>query len=342
MTRSHRRLTALAVAIALPFVVAASSARADAEADAKDLFTKGRELRTAGDCKGALPLFRKAAKIFPTGLGSLRNLAECEEQLGLWASAHRDWIDLKRQLLTNNDTKYQGWDAEADAGANRVAGKVSKLTIALVDKTTKNPVDTTSTTLVVKINGEVLDHRLVGTELDRDPGTYEIRVEGGKDVETATASLGSGDAQKVVIPVEPIVIHEDVGSDVVMTKEVRDRNATIRTVGYASMGVGALAVGGVVVALAIRGSALNDLKNACPHYDTGPCPASVNSTVNKGKTASLLVDVFAGVAVAAIGIGFTLVVTHPAPEEKTSTTKTITLSPMPAWGGGGMALTGSF
>jgi hypothetical protein len=337
----HRRLAvALAIAIASPCIVPSVDARADAEADAKDLFAKGRELRTAGNCKDALQYFRKAVKLFPSGLGSLRNLAECEEQLSMWASAHRDWLDLKRQLLTNTDAKYQGWDAEAEAAANRDAPKVSKLTVALVMKGSQDPVDTS--TFVVSINGEVIDHRLVGTELDRDPGTYEIKVGGGKDEETASVTLGVADSQKITIPVEPKVLLQDVSTTVVKTDEIRDRNATMRTIGYASMGVGAAAVGGVIVALVVRGSALSDLKSACPNYDTQPCSSKVDSTVSKGKTASLLVDVFGGVAILAIGFGFTIVVTHPAPEEQKSTTTTVTLSPVPMWGGGGAALSGSF
>src|SRR5207248_3161183 len=51
VTPLHRRLAvAVAIAIAAP-CFAPRAARADAEADAKDLFTKGRELRTAGNCK---------------------------------------------------------------------------------------------------------------------------------------------------------------------------------------------------------------------------------------------------------------------------------------------------
>ena len=340
MNALHRRIAvAVAIAIASPCIVP-SVARADAEADAKDLFAKGRELRTAGNCKDAIPLFHKATKLFPSGLGSLRNAAECEEQLSLWASARRDWLDLKRQLLTNTDAKYQGWDAEADAAATRIAPKVSKLTISLVLKGSQDPVDTS--TFVVSINGEVIDHRLVGTELDRDPGTYEIKVGGGKEEETASVTLGVADAQKVVVPVEPKVLLQDVSTDVVKTEETRDRNATMRTLGYVSVGVGALAVGGLIASLVVRGNALNDLKNACPNYDTQPCPSKVDSTVSKGKTASLLADVFGGVAIAAVGIGITLVVTHPAPEQQKSTTTTVTLSPVPMWGGGGAAVSGSF
>jgi hypothetical protein len=60
---------------------------ADPPAEAKELFAHGRESRLRGDCAGAIPLFQKAADVYPAGLGSLRNIAECEETLGRYAAA---------------------------------------------------------------------------------------------------------------------------------------------------------------------------------------------------------------------------------------------------------------
>ena len=107
----HSAVTVVVVALAcqaLPRV-----ARADAVSDAKDLFTRGRELRTQGDCRNAVGVFRKAYELYPEGLGSLRNLAECEESLGHFASSRRAWLDLSRALLTFPDRKYDGWDKDA-------------------------------------------------------------------------------------------------------------------------------------------------------------------------------------------------------------------------------------
>src|ERR1700761_8656544 len=74
------------------------AARADSAAEAKELFGHARELRGHGDCAGAVPLFRKAYEMYPAGLGSLRNLAECEESLQKFASARHAWLDLKQAL----------------------------------------------------------------------------------------------------------------------------------------------------------------------------------------------------------------------------------------------------
>src|SRR5438270_653590 len=85
---SLRRL-GVALAVSGACVLSAPIVRADAESDAKDLFARAHAMRKSGDCGGAVPLFRKAYAIYPKGLGSLRNIAECEEQIGHPASSRR-------------------------------------------------------------------------------------------------------------------------------------------------------------------------------------------------------------------------------------------------------------
>ena len=84
-------------------IVAASLVAPRVRADppeAKDLFAQARGLRLQGQCASALPLFRRAYEVYPAGLGSLRNIAECEEEVGHFASARRAWLDLQRALST--------------------------------------------------------------------------------------------------------------------------------------------------------------------------------------------------------------------------------------------------
>src|SRR5277367_6189891 len=100
-------------------LLAPRAALADPASDAKDLFAQGRDLRARGNCADAVTLFRKASDLYPSGLGSLRNLAECEEQLGHFASSRRAWLDLKRSLITEDAHKYEGWSQDADQAAAR-------------------------------------------------------------------------------------------------------------------------------------------------------------------------------------------------------------------------------
>ena len=173
-----RRLVASA-ALGLGALAVAPPASASPESDAKDLFARGRDLRNANDCGSAAPLFRKAWQIYPQGLGSLRNLAECEEALGHFASSRRAWLDLKRALITApNDPKYDGWDKDAEESAARLKPKVASF---VVDVYVKSPegeaLANESTGVEIFVNGESVGTALVGTPLERDPGTYRIRAQ---------------------------------------------------------------------------------------------------------------------------------------------------------------------
>jgi hypothetical protein len=85
--------------LAIASSLAAPGVRADPLA-AKDLFAQARWRRLQAQCARSLPLFRRANDMYPAGLGSLRNIAECEEELGHFASARRAWLDLQRALST--------------------------------------------------------------------------------------------------------------------------------------------------------------------------------------------------------------------------------------------------
>src|ERR1700722_14257937 len=122
-------LSVLLSGLCAAFALTAAPARADPVADAKDLFSRGRDFHNQGDCNSAVGLFRKAYELYPQGLGSLRNLAECDEQLGHFASSRREWLDLKRALLGNGDHKYDGWTQDADQAAARLAPKLATLTL---------------------------------------------------------------------------------------------------------------------------------------------------------------------------------------------------------------------
>ncbi len=311
------------IAAAFAVLCTASVAHADAAADAKDLFERARVLRAAGKCDEAAPLFEKAAEIFPSGLGSLRNAAECEEALGHYATAHRLWNDLKRGVMLSKEDKYGGWQAEAEAAAARLEPKLAHVTVDVVERdgTTERKLSPKNK-VTVKIGTEAMPVALVGTLLDRDPGTYVVTVTGADGVaKTETVELRVGDAKtlRFVVPAPPPEPVDHGPSGPVGPGEVDDHGAaTRRTIGWIGVGVGAAALVGAGISLGIRQAALSDLKTACPGYETGPCPTSVQSTVGRGSTASTLVDVLgiAGGVLLVSGVVLVLVSPSPHPDAK--------------------------
>jgi len=273
----------------------ASTASADPENEAKDLFARARDLRTQNDCAGAVPLFRRAYKVYPNGLGSLRNVAECEDQLGHYASSRRAWLDIKRALVTlPQDTKYDGWDKDAQDAAARLLPKVATVFVDVIVKSPQGEGPANDKSGVeVFVNGESLGTSLVGTPLERDPGNYRVRVQAqyATPVEQEVA-LTAGDSKHVtlrLIQTPPAVAGEEV-----------DTGKTKRTAGVVVMAVGGAAlVGGLITAI-VRGGAKSDVDTACgPSYTN--CPRTLSDTVDRGKLMSTLTTVFlitGGVAVA--------------------------------------------
>lgn len=300
-----RRLS-VGAAVGLAALSAAPSARADAESDAKDLFARARDLRTKGDCAGAVPLFGKAYKVYPNGLGSLRNVAECEEQIGHWASSRRAWLDIKRALVTMaQDPKYDGWEKDAQDAAARLQPKVATV---FVDVTVKSPMGegpaNEKSGVEVFVNGEDLGTSLVGTPLERDPGNYRVRVQAkyATPVETEVA-LAAGDAKHVTLRLvqTPPATPEQPGAQVDV-----DTGKGKRTAGIVLMGVGAAALVGSGITFLIRAGAKSDVDDKCPSHTN--CSPDLQDTVDKGKLMSTLTSILFPVGLVAAGTGVGLFV----------------------------------
>lgn len=326
---SLRRVFA-AAAIGISITCAAPSAFADPESDAKDLFAKGRDLREKNDCGTAAPLFRKAWTIYPQGLGSLRNLAECEEQLGHFASSRRAWLDLKRALITApNDPKYQDWDRDAEEAAKRLQPKVASFVVDVIITSPQGEAPATEKSGVeLFVNGEEVKGTLVGTPLERDPGTYRIRAQ-AKDAQPVEqqVALNAGDNPHVTIRIK-VVPHEPPA---VTTED----HSTRRTVGWILTGVGAAALVGGGVTLLLRQGALSDVDDACSSHEN--CDPKLKDTVDRGKTMSTLTSILLPVGAASVAAGLVLVFTSPK-GDKAPPVSSLRIAPTL----GGIDLTGRF
>lgn len=297
--RSSRRLlavTCLTFASSLGGALAVGERPAMAsEEDAKTLFAEGRRLRAAGKCQEAISAFRRALEIYPSGLGALRNIAECEEQLGMYASARRDWWDLRRAVLQTNEPKYDGWDKDAERSHGALEQKVPKVVVKLEGE------DLARVKLV--LDGKPLDPRLLGVEIERDLGAHTVEAffdNVAPILKKVTLAEGAREVVTISIPkAQPVAAPapvKDTGSP------------ALRTAGFISLGVGGLGVIAAGVALGVRASALSSIESGCPTYESTPCPAGLRGDYDTGTTASTLVNVFGGVAIAGLGAGAALLV----------------------------------
>jgi hypothetical protein len=346
---------AVAGAAAASTLAAAREARADPMADAKDLFTRGRELRTHGDCANAVAMFRKAYDLYPAALGSLRNLAECQESLGRYASARRAWVDLKRALLTNADRKYEGWDRDAEQAAGRLAPMLATLAIDVVVVTPRGEA-VSPDAIEVTLDGEKLAQAQLGTPLERDPGRHVVRIAGERvaQPQERALDLASGNAERLSFRVvvrdraeQPATLPPastpgpSPGAERADTAALAGRHDAKRetgsdgkrTWGWIALSVGAAGVAGAGISLAVRQAALADLNHECASHQG--CLPTVASTVSRGQTASTLVSVFAILGGVGLAGGIVLLATSGG---HSSAVASLIVVP----GGGGVGAAGSF
>lgn len=324
--RFNRGIAAGLVVFAL--VGAAAAPLRASEEDSKTLFAQGRKLRAEGKCEEAVTAFRRALELYPSGLGALRNIAECEEKIGMYAAARRDWWDLRRAALQTNEPKYDGWEAAAEKAYNALDAKVPKIIIKLTGERLDDA--------KVVLDGKPVDPRLLGVEIERDLGAHTIEVFFDNVAPlTSKVTLGEGARETVTIEVPSAAPapkkrqgQEDTGA--------ASMKGPLRSAGFAALGVGAVGVVGAAIVIAVRAGSLSDIKSTCPDYETTRCPDALKGSYSTGVTTSTLANVFGSVAIAGVGAGVTLLVLSRDTSPATSSSKpkaSASVGVAPTWGG---------
>jgi hypothetical protein len=279
----------IASVVGLVALLAAEPAQAGEE-ESKTFFAQGRELRLQGRCVDAVGAFRRAIDSSPSGLGALRNIAECEEALSRFASARRTYWDLRVAVLKSGDPKYEGWDTHAEEAFARLAKRVPKLVVHV--RGTDTP--------TVRVNGRPLEKALLDTELEQDVGDVDIVLDDGSSAPPRkTLRLEEGKSYEVVLEAGTTPSRKSGA-----TPGEPNGPSPMTIAGGVSLGVASLSLGGIVVAAVIRGTALDTIEQECPSL--AGCDPSLRGPMDDGETSSLLVNVFAvGTAIAG-GLGVAL------------------------------------
>jgi len=302
--RSSSRRGTCAVLIAAG--LAASGGSWAGESDSQSFFAQGRTLRAAGNCKDAITAFERALELFPQGLGALRNIAECEEKIGQYASARNSYWSLRRAVLQSNDPKYDGWEKFAEEGYNRLGARVAKLTV-IVEGASPDA------TVHVTIDGKPLDPRLWGTALERDLGAHEVKAAyGGAEpiVERRTLVAGSDERVKLLIPRTATAPSASATATAVAAGGFPYKAAAIT--GFVVGAAGAIGMG---ISIGIHAGALAAVDRTCPTHSN--CPDSLRADRDRGATAASLVNVLAITAAVGAGAGLTFFLLAPSSRSQT-------------------------
>lgn len=306
----------------------APAARADAQGDAKVVFSRARELRAHGDCAAAAPLFRRAWEAFPAGLGSLRNLAECETTIGHYASARRAWLDLTRALLAEHDPKYAGWDADASRAAQELAGKVAVLTVdvRVSDAAGEGPANEASNVTVL-LDGERIPLAMLRTPLERDPGRHVVRAQGERLASAVqrTVDVLAGQSESITLAVRVpaggrATLPTPLDARPAAPARADSSGSGFSALGWIAAGAGVLALGAGAVSFGVRQDALGELERSCPRFESAPCDPSVAPTVARGHAAATAATVLVVGGTAALAGGIVVLALVPALRVRASPT----------------------
>jgi hypothetical protein len=188
--RARFLLAALGLAsLALPYEIAYAEASSTASAQAAELFEEGRVLLQKQDFRAACPKFADSAALEPK-VGTLLNLADCEEHLGRIVAARGHWQDAANHAHSVNDEREK-------IARERFAAldpRVAKLTVSLAPSV---PAGTHVTR-----DGVPLGAGSVGATLPVDPGTHTVAVSApGYAPRSYEVTLADGQAKE--LSVEP-------------------------------------------------------------------------------------------------------------------------------------------
>ncbi len=295
--------------------LSASVARADDASEARDLFERGRELRARGDCAGALPLLQKAYALYPAGLGSLRNIAVCQELVGHFVSARDAWTELQRALAGDTSAKYAGWVEDADREIAKLTPKLAWLATDL-HVVTRSGQPTTDDAVEVTVDGQPLPKDRLGTPMAHDPGTHVARAAGPRveQPDELSTTLQPGDTVRVTLKVtvnSPGAPPAVEAAPALATSEPSTGGSSrVTTAGWVVIGVGVASLAGAAASLIERQAALADMNNTCGNQPGACHPQHAQDAVdewNRGRTASTLLTVFGVAGLVGVAGGTALV-----------------------------------
>lgn len=182
-------------AIAVVFVMWSSATLAQpVGAQAEVLFRQGRDLMAAGKVAEACSAFEESQKLEPA-VTTLLNLAGCREKLGQLATAWGLFLDAARQTRSASDAATQQLHDVAQARAQRLEPRVSKLTINV-------PLKSQFDGLEIARGAERVNAGLWNRALPIDGGSYTItaRAPGANQWSTQVTVAAENDTKTVEIP----------------------------------------------------------------------------------------------------------------------------------------------
>lgn len=280
------RWTAIVVVGALVRV-----AHADDASDAETLFDEGVKAKAAGKLAEACTDFRASYDKNRNAVGTILNVALCDEEAGKIASAHKLFAEAEARAREQNLEEHR---KAAQEHKDKLAGDVPRVTIAFTDLAPE-------TKLV--IGGEVVD-TANAKDVEVDPGAVKIVASApGRVPYETTVTMAKGTVGTVTIPKLGYPI-EDKG------------RATLgKVMTFAGAGVVLAGVGIGIYANHKYNGEFDNGHCTMPSLDHPVCNQTGYATTHNAKTLGWVGTGIGAAGLIAAGVGAALWITAPRHEE---------------------------
>jgi hypothetical protein len=305
-------------------LLAALPAFAGDSISAEALFQAGREAAVRGDYREACAKFAESQRLDPAP-GTLINLGDCKEHLGLFASAWQHYREAADRLP--GDKRVEGLKARMAA----IEPRLSRLTLTLAPgapadaRVTRDAVELGAASLGVAMPIDAGDHLIVVTAPMREVKRYSLTIVEAK-AQVIELSPGEATASSVAPSPSPLPPAPAPGSGA----------GSGRVAGFVigSLGIAGLVTSGVTGVMTLQRK--NAVEMACPHR---LCPTTAGlEAAAQGKTLSLVSTVAFAAGLAGAGVGIYLVVSSTP----RAAPAVVALGPMIGPGNTGLQLQGQF
>ncbi len=317
---------ALATILTLPLTSPheAQAQSVSAEAAAQQRYAKGRELFFAKDYAGAAREFRAANELLASPNTRLY-IARCEHELGHNAAAYVEYNRAAGEAAdrARTDPRYASTRDHARAEGAALEGKIGRVLLKV-----QNAPDGTE----VVVGGQALpragwdvptpvdpgDVEVTATAPGRNKASKHVTVAAGQTAEVALALENAPPGAAVVAPVPPppaaAATPPDTGAPRDATSppltepppEPEHGGSAARTIGFITLGVGAVGTAGFVAFAVMAKSKYDEIKDQCGGRR---CDASYNGQIDDGQRLQLFANISLGVAAAGVVAGLILVST---------------------------------
>ena len=319
--RSLAALLSCATASATTTVAWPAFAQSDEDkAAARQLATDGAKAMDAKKWADAIDLFSRAESLVHSPQ-HLLFLARAHVQLGKLVKAREYYLKIVKEEIPPAKKAWVDAKTAAQAEIGAIEPKIPQLKIMVEGGDLK--------TVVVTIDGALVNSALVGVSRPMDPGEHKLEAKDGGMSATATVTLAEGGNETVTLKLEgkkggdpPPPDPKDTPPPDKKDPAAPPPEAPSRIVPFTLIGVGVAGLAVGTIFLLSWQSKQSDADALCK-LPGGKCPspavqAKAQTLDDEWKQARLLSFIGYGVGAVAVGVGVTLLLTAKSPPPPTS------------------------